>query len=124
MTDPMRPIDGDKHKVIVEKIVEQLEEMGVPTPKNGDVGCHYATAEGENYIINSRSISCDSDSPVAIELVVSPKYMMDNMDTIGKAFALLPNLVKKAVQKAREENTGSADMFSVTHNSNKTQLLN
>ena len=51
--------------------------------------------------------------------------MMDNMDTIGKAFALLPNLNQESCPKSpRRENTGSADMFSVTHNSNKTQLLN
>ena len=61
-TDPMRPIDGDKHKVIVEKIVEQLEEMGVPTPK---WRCRLPLCDGrrrELHIINSRSISCDSDT--------------------------------------------------------------
>lgn len=124
MTDPMRPIDGDHHKIIVANIVEQMVEMGCPAPTEEDVGCHYAMVSHDSFVVGSKSASCDEPSPVCIEIVVSPNYMMDNMETIGKVFATLPILVKKSVQKAREENTGNGEMFSATPNSNKPQLLN
>ena len=118
----MRPLVGEFHKHIVANVVDLLIGMGVPEPISGDVGCHCAMAFGDKYVVGSRSASCDEESPVVIEIIVNPQFMMDNIDTIGKAFATLPSIVKKAVQKARDESAGNFSTFSETNS--KPQLLN
>lgn len=118
----MRPISGEHHKIVVANIVDLLVDMGVPEATSGDIGCHYAMAISDKYVVGSRSTSCDEESPVLIEIIVNPSFMMDNMDTIGKAFATLPSIVREAIQKAREEDAGKFSTFSETNN--KPQLLN
>ncbi len=117
----MDPVDGEIHKKIVEKVHEQMKELGCIDAPESAVGCHYAYLANDYFVISSRSVSCDEQSPVVCEIVVSPAYMLDNMQNIGKAFATLPKMVANAIQDIRAENSDSEELFS--NRTNKTPAL-